>query len=70
MQSISRNSIIIAILSIDLIATIFACYNPNMQDKLFELYLGSTAGLYGYVHQESGSKISEITSEEDDKSKM
>ncbi len=57
---LTQNSVVATILFINLLATAFTTFDPKMADKLFELYIGSTIGLYGYANQ---SKHSIATSE-------
>jgi hypothetical protein len=54
-DAIAQNNIVSAILFVNTIATIFTVFNPKMVDKLFELYLGTTVGLYGYIQQQSAT---------------
>jgi hypothetical protein len=57
---ITEHSVVVVILILNAIATVYAAFNPKMADKLFDLYTGSTIGLYGYAQQSSTRKISQI----------
>jgi hypothetical protein len=54
-ELLTQNSVVAAIVLINLIATGVAAINPKVADRLFEIYLGSTVGLYGYLQQSEGN---------------
>jgi hypothetical protein len=52
---LNQNSVVATILFINVLATAYTTFNDKMADKLFELYIGSTFGLYGYANQSKRS---------------
>lgn len=43
------------ILGVNIVATLYTVHKPEREDKLFELYFASVAGLYGFATQQSFS---------------
>lgn len=52
----TENSIVATVLFVNLLATGASIIHPKIQDNLFEIYLGSITGLYGYVIQSRDKK--------------
>lgn len=58
-STLKEHSATIGTLAINLVATIYAVFNPIVAKELFTLYGISTAGLYGYSQQQRLSDSSE-----------
>lgn len=43
----SSTLLLIGVGAINIIATLYTCWNPKLEEKLFSLYLASVSGLYG-----------------------
>lgn len=51
-----RELILIGVVCLNAFATIYVNFNPEREDKLFELYFASVTGLYGYALQGQGGR--------------